>query len=128
MLRTLGLAAVTLGALLAAWGWRIASHRGLTRTWIRLALVPLGTLLVATALASLPTPAAWPSREELGGVLGLVPLHWAVMLPEMFGLSLHHAQVSLVSALAGCPGSESARGRRLGARLVLAACPATTGK
>src|SRR3546814_13790733 len=48
MLRTLGLAAVTLGALMAAWGWRIARHRGLPRTRVRLAPVPLRHLLDPT--------------------------------------------------------------------------------
>src|SRR3546814_18579809 len=49
LLSNLGLAAVTLGPLLAAWGWRIASQPGLTRPWIRLALVRHRTLLVAPA-------------------------------------------------------------------------------
>ncbi|MET4699690.1 S-DNA-T family DNA segregation ATPase FtsK/SpoIIIE [Constrictibacter sp. MBR-5] len=101
MLRTLGLAAVTFGGMLAVWGWRIASHRGLTRTWVRVALLPFGTLLVATALASLPTAEAWPLREGLGGVLGVVLLHWAAGLPQLIGLPLAYEQVGLVTGIAG---------------------------
>ncbi|MBP7064073.1 MAG: DNA translocase FtsK 4TM domain-containing protein [Ferrovibrio sp.] len=88
LLQTLGLSAWLLVALLATWGFRVASHRGLPRWWLNVALVPLTLLLSAAFAAALPLPASWTLRTGLGGILGdwlmyrqLVPLAVQFGLP-----------------------------------------------
>jgi S-DNA-T family DNA segregation ATPase FtsK/SpoIIIE len=70
LLQTLGAAALLPVLALAAWSWRIVSHRGLPRWWMNVAALPLALVLLAGALASLPVPAHWPLHAGFGGVIG----------------------------------------------------------
>jgi S-DNA-T family DNA segregation ATPase FtsK/SpoIIIE len=72
-----GLAALALVLPLAIWGWRLASHRPLSRERIRLAFWMLGVPLWAACAAALPRSAAWPLPAGLGGVTG----DWMLRLP-----------------------------------------------
>lgn len=88
LMQTLGLSAWLLVLFCATWGFRIASHRGLPRWWLNVALVPLASLLFASFAAALPLPASWDLRTGLGGILGdwlmyrqLVPLAVQAGLP-----------------------------------------------
>lgn len=88
LLQTLGLSAWLFVLLLASWGFRIVSHRGLPRWWLNVALVPLTLILFACFAAALPVPTMWAMRAGLGGVVGdyilyhqLVPVAVAVGLP-----------------------------------------------
>jgi S-DNA-T family DNA segregation ATPase FtsK/SpoIIIE len=88
LLQTLGLSAWLFVGLLATWGFRVASHRGLPRWWLNIALVPLTLLLFAAFAAALPLPASWTLRTGLGGILGdwlmyrqLVPVAVELGLP-----------------------------------------------
>ncbi|MEQ9641249.1 MAG: DNA translocase FtsK 4TM domain-containing protein [Alphaproteobacteria bacterium] len=68
--QSLGLAAMALPLVLAVWGWRLAAHRGLSRPWLRLVLLPPTVALAALALAGVVVPAAWPLTAGLGGLAG----------------------------------------------------------
>jgi S-DNA-T family DNA segregation ATPase FtsK/SpoIIIE len=65
-----GLAALALILPIAIWGWRLASHRPLSRERVRLAFWLLGVPLWAACAAALPRSAAWPLPAGLGGVTG----------------------------------------------------------
>jgi len=104
LMQTLGLAAWILVLLLASWGFRVASNRGLPRWWLNVALVPLVTLLFAAFAAALPLPASWDLRTGLGGILGdwlmyrqLVPAAVQLGLPIS---ALVPGALSLCAALA----------------------------
>jgi S-DNA-T family DNA segregation ATPase FtsK/SpoIIIE len=73
----LGLAALALILPIAIWGWRLASHRRLSRERIRLGFWALAILLWAACAAALPRSAAWPLPAGLGGVIG----DWMLRLP-----------------------------------------------
>src|SRR5712691_1577289 len=70
LMQLLGVAALALVLPVAIWGWRLASHRPLSRERIRLAAWMLGVLLAAGCAAALPRSAAWPLPAGLGGVIG----------------------------------------------------------
>ena len=89
LLQTLGLSAWLFVLLLASWGFRIVSHRGLPRWWLNVALVPLTLILFAAFAAALPVPAVWALRAGLGGVVGdFILYHQLVPLGVMIGLPI----------------------------------------
>jgi S-DNA-T family DNA segregation ATPase FtsK/SpoIIIE len=89
LLQTLGLSAWLFVLLLASWGFRIVSHRGLPRWWLNVALVPLTLILFAAFAAALPVPATWALRAGLGGVVGdFILYHQLVPFGVMFGLPI----------------------------------------
>jgi DNA segregation ATPase FtsK/SpoIIIE, S-DNA-T family len=65
-----GLAAVALIIPIAAWGWRLLTHRKFDRPRLRVAMWLVGTLLAAAFASCLPRTAAWPLPTGLGGVIG----------------------------------------------------------
>ena len=69
-LQTIGLAAVVLVIAPLAWAWRIASHHGLNRPWLRLAMLPLCLVALATGFAALPHGDSGVLAGGLGGVAG----------------------------------------------------------
>jgi DNA segregation ATPase FtsK/SpoIIIE, S-DNA-T family len=75
-----GLAALALILPIALWGWRLASHRPLSRERIRLVAWVLAIALVAAFAACLPKPASWPLPVGLGGVVGDAMLRGAAWL------------------------------------------------
>ena len=77
LLQSLGLAAALLGAVLAAWGWRLATHRGLSRAGLRIALLPVVVTLAAIALAGAEAVGLWQrsgglAQGGLGGFYGRI--------------------------------------------------------
>jgi DNA segregation ATPase FtsK/SpoIIIE, S-DNA-T family len=71
MMQSLGMAALLAPLVLFAWGWRLLRERQLpNRWWWRLAAFPLGLILLAMALESLPRPTSWPLDNKLGGFVG----------------------------------------------------------
>jgi S-DNA-T family DNA segregation ATPase FtsK/SpoIIIE len=75
-----GLSTLALILPIALWGWRLASHRPLSRERIRLLVWVFAIALVAAFAASLPRPASWPLPVGLGGVVGDAALRGAAWL------------------------------------------------
>jgi len=69
-IQSLGLAAIFLYLPLAAWGWHISFGEIPARAKLRLAAWPLGVLLIAGGLSSLPEPGVWPLPNGFGGIMG----------------------------------------------------------
>lgn len=113
LLQTLGLASAVAALIIAAWGWRMMSHRALSFLWLRITLLPVGLLSLSCALAVLPTPDAWPLRSGLGGFFGSLTMARLVdLLPAGQGaapvtlLGLGFA-VFAVAVLIWCFGSSA---------------------
>ena len=70
MMQIMGLASIALIAPIAAWGWRLLSHRALDREGLRVGLWLCAVVLAAGFAACLPRSAAWPLPTGLGGVIG----------------------------------------------------------
>src|SRR6185437_7070145 len=70
--QSFGVAPLILPIVLFAWAFRLLLNRGIGALWLRLALLPLATVLGAIALALIPIPAGWLAYGELGGSLGKV--------------------------------------------------------
>ncbi len=99
LLRSVGVAGVWPVLALAAWGWRISTHRGLTWWWMHAALLPLAVLLAAVMAACLPVPSAWPLTDGLGGIVGHSLLAGALApLTEAMGLGAGRLALALVAA------------------------------
>jgi S-DNA-T family DNA segregation ATPase FtsK/SpoIIIE len=75
-----GLASIMLVLPVAAWGWRLLTHRTPGRRWLR-ALFWIAGLLLASAFAScLPRTTGWPLPAGMGGVTGDVVLKLPLVL------------------------------------------------
>jgi DNA segregation ATPase FtsK/SpoIIIE, S-DNA-T family len=72
-----GLAALAFIAPVAIWGWRLASHRRLSRERTRMVFWLLGVPLWTACAAALPRPANWPLPGGLGGIIG----DWVLLGP-----------------------------------------------
>jgi len=70
VLQSVGLAGLTIGVVLIAWGWQAVRDNWPGRTWLRLALLPLAVLTLAITLAALPRLSGWPLMGGLGGATG----------------------------------------------------------
>src|SRR5262245_31099275 len=70
LMQLFGVAALALVLPIAVWGWRLASHRPLSRERIRLIFWVVGVLLAAAFASCLPRSATWPLPAGLGGVIG----------------------------------------------------------
>jgi S-DNA-T family DNA segregation ATPase FtsK/SpoIIIE len=70
MMQLFGIATIALLFPIAAWGWRLVTHRALTRERTRLVLWVAGALIAASFASCLPPSKAWPLPTGLGGVVG----------------------------------------------------------
>ncbi|MBV8838720.1 MAG: DNA translocase FtsK 4TM domain-containing protein, partial [Alphaproteobacteria bacterium] len=70
MMQLFGIATIALLLPIAAWGWRLMTHRALTRERTRVVLWIVGALVAASFAACLPASKAWPLPTGLGGVVG----------------------------------------------------------
>ena len=77
LMQLLGLASIALVLPIAVWGWRLLTHRPLSRERIRLLFWMFGVLLAAGFAAALPRSSIWPLPSGLGGVAG----DWLMRLP-----------------------------------------------
>ncbi|MFN4312061.1 MAG: DNA translocase FtsK [Ferrovibrio sp.] len=132
LLQTLGLSAWLFVLLLASWGFRVVSHRGLPRWWLNVALVPLTLVLFACFAAALPVPASWSLRAGLGGVVGdYILYHQLVPLGVSFGLPISAVLPAIlcfafaVLCFYFASGLSSSEWRRMGAGLGFGAAAAT---
>ena len=70
MMQLHGIATVALLFPVAAWGWRLLTHRTLDREKTRLVFWVIGALAAAGFASCLPPSTAWPLPSGLGGVVG----------------------------------------------------------
>jgi len=70
MMQLFGIATIALLLPIAAWGWRLMTHRTLTRERTRVVLWIVGALVAASFASCLPASKAWPLPTGLGGVVG----------------------------------------------------------
>src|SRR6187399_1867392 len=70
MMQLLGIATIAFLFPVAAWGWRLVTHRPLDRERTRLVLWILGAFAAAGFASCLPPSKAWPLPTGLGGVVG----------------------------------------------------------
>ena len=70
MMQLLGIGTIAFLFPVAAWGWRLLTHRALDRERTRLALWAIGALAAAGFASCLPPSTAWPLPTGLGGVVG----------------------------------------------------------
>ncbi len=100
MMQLLGLATVALLFPLAAWGWRLLTHRPLDREKLRIPLWMVGTLAAAGFAACLPVSKAWPLPSGLGGIVGDALLRLPLGAPLASNARLALAILLGVTALA----------------------------
>jgi S-DNA-T family DNA segregation ATPase FtsK/SpoIIIE len=106
-----GLAGLALILPLAIWGWRLVSHRRLSRERVRLACWVVGIPLWAACASALPRTAAWPLPTGLGGVTGDWMLRFPVWLAggtlsgpvrAVAAVALAAAAATLLGVVSGC--------------------------
>src|SRR3954470_16563049 len=98
MMQLLGIATIALLFPLAAWGWRLLTHRTLDRERSRMMLWVVATLAAAGFASCLPASKAWPLPTGLGGVIGDALLR----LPAwVFGAPLSGATRFIVAVVIG---------------------------
>ncbi|MBT5459814.1 MAG: cell division protein FtsK [Rhodospirillaceae bacterium] len=119
LMQTMGLAAWLLPIILLAWGWRIGSHRGLARLWLRISLVPIALLLAALALASPEAGKGWILNAGYGGITGDMLLiqatTWIGRVAAIDAPLVALAGTLLaIAALVGALGFSAAEWRQLG--------------
>jgi S-DNA-T family DNA segregation ATPase FtsK/SpoIIIE len=70
LLQTIGVAGALPALVLLAWAFRLLANRGITRLWLRAALLPPIVVVAAASAAVVPPSPSWPFRTGLGGWLG----------------------------------------------------------
>jgi S-DNA-T family DNA segregation ATPase FtsK/SpoIIIE len=70
MMQLLGIATIAFLFPIAAWGWRLLTHRPIDRERARLVLWIVGAFTAAGFASCLPPSKAWPLPTGLGGVVG----------------------------------------------------------
>jgi S-DNA-T family DNA segregation ATPase FtsK/SpoIIIE len=98
MMQILGIATIALLFPLAAWGWRLLTHRPLDRQRVRVVLWIAGVVATAAFAACLPSSKAWPLPTGLGGVAGDALLRAPAWI---FGAPLSGAPRFLIAIVAG---------------------------
>ncbi len=70
LMQLFGIAAIAFILPIAILGWRLITHRALSREGLRLIFWGIGLMLAAAFAASLPRGTGWPLPAGLGGVTG----------------------------------------------------------
>jgi S-DNA-T family DNA segregation ATPase FtsK/SpoIIIE len=70
LMQILGLGAIMLIVPIAAWGWRMLTHRNIDRQALRFGSWILCTVIAAGFASCWPRNSAWPLPTGLGGVVG----------------------------------------------------------
>ena len=84
MMQLFGIATIALLFPVAAWGWRLLTHRPFGRERIRVVLWIAGTFAATGFASCMPPSKAWPLPTGLGGVIGdflLRPPIWVFGAP-----------------------------------------------
>ena len=76
LLQSIGLAAVLVAVVIICWGTRLIRGRYFCWMWLRLTLMPVGLIAIATGLAVFTPAQSWPLASGYGGFSGdLMLLH-----------------------------------------------------
>ncbi len=86
MLQFFGIAGLLPVLVFMAWGWRMATKRGLTLWGLRLLLLVTAMALFAAGSSFLPVPEGWPLISRLGGVTGALVFDPLSALGRLFGV------------------------------------------
>ena len=70
LMQLFGIACIAIIFPIAAWGWRLFTHRWIGRAKLRIVLWFVGAFLAAAFASCLTRSAAWPLPTGLGGVVG----------------------------------------------------------
>ncbi len=109
LMQLLGVAALSLALPIAITGWRLATHRMLSRERIRLMFWVLCVLLAAASAACLPRTPTWPLPAGLGGVIG----DWILKPPALLaGGALPSSMSAAIAIVAGSRSPGLVRDRR----------------
>ncbi|MDA0262309.1 MAG: DNA translocase FtsK 4TM domain-containing protein, partial [Proteobacteria bacterium] len=123
MFQMIGLAGAALPIVLAAWAWRVGSHRGLSVYGLRIAALPL-LILAGAALAELVLPATVTPLAMPGGWLGALLAERSVAGLAALGLQTAPVIVGIAFALLAiilfptCLGLGTAEWRAIGGAVV----------
>src|SRR3989442_13041256 len=96
LMQLFGLAALALILPVAVWGWRLLTHRPLSRERLRLIFWIAGVLFAAGSAAALRKTANWPLPGGLGGVVG----DWLIRVPTYLAAGAFSGAARTASALA----------------------------
>ncbi|NND50443.1 MAG: hypothetical protein HKN60_09360, partial [Rhizobiales bacterium] len=104
MIQFFGISSIAPVMMIAGWGWRLTSGRGLTRPLTRLCLTIFAMVVLAGYLSSLEQPEHWQLLVGMGGVLGDAAKSW-IDLPlglvaGAFGSSAEAAVAAILALLA----------------------------
>ena len=86
MLQSFGIAGLLPVLVFMAWGWRMATKRGLSLWGWRLFLLVSAMALFAAVCSFLPVPEGWPLISRLGGVTGALVFDRLSALGLLFGV------------------------------------------
>jgi len=102
-LQFIGAASALVVLTLAAWAWRLTSHRGLPFGWIHIALLPFAAVLAAGALSGLTPIVQWGVAAGVGGVAGLLTQHGLTQAGVLIGLGANGWLAPLILGLLALP-------------------------
>ena len=103
--QTFGFVSGLIVLVLAAWSWRLASHRGLPWAWLNIVLLPFSLVLGGIAAAGLVTLIDWVPPFAPGGFVGDVLLRRAVALGNALTVEAAPAAYGLVALIALIPAA-----------------------
>ncbi|MEH6405063.1 MAG: DNA translocase FtsK 4TM domain-containing protein [Sneathiella sp.] len=99
LLQTIGFGSIPLLFGLVAWGWRIASHRGLHWGWVHVALMPFGITFASASLTALPVSGGWPLNAAYGGIVGETLFNSLILLGQKVGLIIPISLLGIILAV-----------------------------
>ncbi|MDA0368813.1 MAG: DNA translocase FtsK 4TM domain-containing protein [Proteobacteria bacterium] len=102
-LQFVGAASVLVVLTLAAWAWRLTSHRGLPFGWMHIAVLPVGAVLAAGAASGLTPIMQWGVAAGVGGVVGLLVQGWLMDAVAMIGVGSGDWLATLILAVVALP-------------------------
>ena len=109
-LQTFGLAGALPALVLTAWGWRIASKRGVSILWGRLLALAAAAMLIAIGLSVLPAPESWQLATGLGGFAGTLVLERLTGLARGLAANTEAWNIGLAAAVPGAAALFAALG------------------
>lgn len=102
-LQFIGAASVLVVLTLAAWAWRLTSHRGLPFGWIHIAVLPIAAVFAAGAVNGLTPIVQWGVAASVGGIVGALVQGGLSDAGTLVGVVVGDWLTATVLALAALP-------------------------